>query len=207
MKNAEGYESDLAAIRATMERSAKFMSLSGLSGVLAGVYALAGATYAYSLIYYPDFPSGIRLYLGTESDVVLKLISTASSVLILSLLTAFLLSQQKAKKLGVSIWNKPSRLLFINVIIPLATGGLFTIIMISQGYYIIFASSTLIFYGLALINGSQFTYREIRYLGLSEIALGLLSAISPGFGLVYWAIGFGLLHIIYGGIMHFRYDR
>ena len=207
MKNTAGYESDLAAIRSTMERSAKFMSLSGLSGILAGVFALAGAAYAYTLIYYPDSPYGFRLYVGADSALLTKLIVTASAVLVLSLITAFLLSQQKANKLGVSIWNKPSQLLLINMSIPLATGGLFTIVMIAQGYYILFSSATLIFYGLALISASQFTYREVRYLGLSEIALGLLSSMLPGFGLVFWAIGFGLLHIIYGGIMHYRYDR
>lgn len=207
MKNTEGYESDLAAIRATMERSAKFMSLSGLSGILAGLYALVGAAYAYYVIYYPEPPFGFRLYLGTESAIVLKLASTASVVLIMSLATAFVLSQQKARKMNVSIWNKPSKLLFINMAIPLATGGIFTAIMIANGYYILFASSTLIFYGLALISASQFTYREIRWLGISEIGFGLLSAVMPGFGLVFWGIGFGLLHLVYGGIMHYRYDR
>lgn len=207
MKNTEGYENDLAAIRATMERSAKFMSLSGLSGILAGVYALIGAAYAYYVIYYPEPPFGFRLYLGTESSIVIKLIVTAAVVLLLSLATAFILSQQKARKLNVSIWNKPSKLLFTNMAIPLATGGIFTAIMVSHGYYIIFSSSTLIFYGLALISASQFTFKEIRYLGVSEIVLGLCSAMLPGFGLVFWAIGFGLLHLIYGGIMHYRYDR
>lgn len=207
MKTTQDYENDLAAIRSTMEKSAKFMSLSGLSGVLAGIYALAGAGYAYYVIYYPSSPGGLRLQPVTEEVALIKLLVTALLVLALSLASAFMLSQRKAKKMGVSIWNKPSSLLLTSMIIPLVAGGLLTIILVSRGYYMIFSSSTLIFYGLALINGSQFTFKELRYLGIAEIILGLASALLPGFGLVFWAFGFGILHIVYGSIMHIRYDR
>lgn len=207
MKDTKGYEDDLASIRATMERSVKFMSLSGLSGILAGIFALAGAAYAYALIYYPSSPFGFRLYIVEQETTVTKLVVTAVLVLALSLATAFFLSQHKAKKLGVNVWNKPSKLLLINLLIPLIAGGLFTVILVSRGYYMIFSSTTLIFYGLALVSASQFTFKEVRYLGFTEIILGLVSATMPGFGLLFWAAGFGLLHIIYGSIMHYRYDR
>lgn len=201
------YEKDLAAIRSTMERSAKFLSLSGLSGVLAGLYALLGAAYAYSIIYYPSAPFGLRLYVASDKQAVTNLIATAVTVLIISILTAYFLSIKKAKKNGVTVWNKPSKLMLINIAIPLAAGGILTFILITKGYYMVFASSTLIFYGIALINGSQFTFRDIRYLGLLEILLGLLSAALPGYGLIFWSIGFGVLHIIYGTIMYTKYDR
>jgi len=207
MKDTKGYEDDLASIRATMERSVKFMSLSGLSGILAGIFALAGAAYAYALIYYPSSPFGFRLYIVEQETTVIKLVVTAALVLALSLATAFFLSHHKAKKLGVNVWNKPSKLLLINLLIPLIAGGLFTVILVSRGYYMIFSSTTLIFYGLALVSASQFTFKEVRYLGFTEIILGLVSATMPGFGLLFWAAGFGLLHIIYGSIMHYRYDR
>jgi hypothetical protein len=69
------------------------------------------------------------------------------------------------------------------------------------------APACLVFYGLALIQGSANTFDEIRYLGFSEIILGLISASVPGYGLVFWAIGFGVLHIIYGVIMYNKYDK
>ena len=47
MNSQPGFEQDLASMRKLMERSVKFMSLSGLSGVLAGIYALAGVAIAY----------------------------------------------------------------------------------------------------------------------------------------------------------------
>jgi hypothetical protein len=207
MKEIHDYQQDISSIRSVMEKSAKFMSFSGLSGILAGLFALAGSAYAYSIIYYPYTPFGFRSYSLDERTSLIKLVITALIVLTLSLAAGYYLSAKKAKKLGSNIWNKSSQLLLINLLIPLVTGGIFTTILVSRGYYMIIASSCLLFYGLALINGSQFTFKEIRYLGFSEIILGLLSAILPGFGLIFWAIGFGGLHIVYGILMHYRYDK
>ena len=44
---------DLQAIREIMERSSKFLSLSGLSGIFAGVCALIGAAIAWFIILNP----------------------------------------------------------------------------------------------------------------------------------------------------------
>lgn len=206
MKEATEYEKDLASIRSLMERSAKFLSLSGLSGVLAGIYALIGASIAYYMIYYPYSPFGFRFYYVNEEQIIGKLLAIALGVLFLSLATGYLLSARKARKAGQDIWNKTSRQLVINLLIPLATGGLFILILLSRGYFMIVASACLIFYGLALINASRNTYEEVRYLGILEIILGLASALLPGYGLIFWALGFGVLHIIYGAVMHYRYD-
>jgi hypothetical protein len=206
MKQVQEYEKDIASIRAIMERSVKFISLSGLSGILAGIYALAGASIAYYLIYYPHSPFGFRFYYINEQDVIFKLLVVATLVLAGSLATGYLLSARKAKKLGVSVWNKASKQLLIDVSIPLITGGLFIVILLSRGYFMIVASSCLLFYGLALIYGSQHTVKEIRYLGYSEIVLGLLSALLPGYGLIFWSIGFGVMHIIYGSLVYYRHD-
>ncbi|MBX2964087.1 MAG: hypothetical protein KF687_16360 [Cyclobacteriaceae bacterium] len=206
MKEIHDYQGDIASIRTAMERSVKFLSLSGLSGVLAGIYALIGATAVYYLIYYPHSPFGFRFYYVNEHDIVLKLMIIAALVLVLSIATAFIMSQRKAKRLGLTIWNKTSKDLTANLFIPLITGGLLILILVSRGYYGIVAPACLIFYGLALISASAYTVNEIRYLGFSEIVLGLVAALLPGYGLVFWALGFGLLHIVYGGVMHYRYD-
>jgi len=91
--------------------------------------------------------------------------------------------------------------------IPLFTGGLFILILIVQQQYGIIASSCLIFYGLSLISASQFTFSDVKWLGFCEIVIGLLAALFPGYGIVFWVIGFGLLHILYGSIMHFKYNQ
>jgi hypothetical protein len=207
MKEVKEYEKDLASIRDIMERSAKFLSLSGLAGVLAGFYALAGAIAAYFLVHYPISPFRYRIYSATAENVLWKLILIAILVLVASLATGFYLSNKKAKKHGVRFWSPASKRLFLNLSIPLITGGLFIIIVLATGHYGLAAPASLIFYGLALIQCSSNTFDEIRYLGYSEIVLGLISALLPGYGLQFWALGFGVLHIFYGAIMYNKYDK
>jgi hypothetical protein len=207
MKETHEYERDLSSIRSMMERSVKFISLSGLSGVLAGIYALAGAMAAYFIIQYPVSPFRYRIYSVNQNEVMVKLLVIATIVLIASVSTGLYLSNRKAKRHNVTLWNAPTKRLIIDLAIPLITGGLFIIIVLSSGHYGIAAPASLIFYGLALIQASQHTYDEVRYLGVSEIITGLIAAILPGYGLVFWALGFGVLHIIYGSVMHYRYDK
>jgi hypothetical protein len=207
MKDISEYEKDLSSIRTMMERSVKFISLSGLSGVIAGIYALTGATIAYFMIHYPVSPFRYRIYSVNESSILLKLGVVAFLVLTFSILTGLWFSLRKAKRYNVTLWNTTSKRLLISMGIPLVTGGLFILILLSTGHYGVAAPASLIFYGLALTQGSEYTYEEVRYLGYSEIAIGLLAALLPGYGLVFWSFGFGVLHIIYGSVMHYRYDQ
>jgi hypothetical protein len=207
MKDIQEYEKDLASIRTMMERSAKFISLSGLSGVLAGLYALAGAVAAYFVVHYPISPFRFRIYSATEGDKLWKLLLIAGVVLIASVGTGLLLSNKKAQKHGITLWTAASRRLFTNLSIPLVTGGIFILIILYSGHYGLAAPASLIFYGLALIHGASNTFDEVRYLGFSEIVIGLISALLPGYGLQFWALGFGVLHIVYGAIMYNKYDK
>ncbi len=206
MEQKQAYQKDLESIRKLMERSVKFISLSGLSGILSGVYALIGAATAYYLVHYPASPFDYRIYPIQSGEVLMQLTGVAAVVLASSLLTGFWLSARKAKRAGVKIWDATSKRLFINLSMPLTTGGIFILILLSNGHFGIVGPACLIFYGLALINASANLYEEVRYLGYSEIILGLISASLPGYGLLFWAIGFGLLHIIYGSVMYKRYD-
>ena len=190
-----------------MEKSAKFISLSGMSGVLAGIYALLGATAAYFITYYPVSPFNYRIYSIQEPDTLWKLLVLALVVLTISIATGIWFSTRKAKKHNTNLWNTTSKNLMINMSIPLITGGVFILILLSNGHFGLAAPACLVFYGLALIQGSSNMYDEIRYLGFSEIILGLIGSILPGYGLIFWALGFGVLHIVYGAIMHNKYDR
>src|SRR6185369_7202791 len=114
--------------------------------------------------------------------------------LLASLLTGFLMSLRKAKKLETSLWNATSQQLFKDLLISLGTGGLFIVILLIKEYYSLLVPTSLIFYGLALIQASRSTYREVMYLGLIEIALGLVSAALPEYGLILWVTGFGVMH-------------
>jgi hypothetical protein len=196
-----------------MERSSKFISLSGLSGILAGIYALIGAGLAYQIIYdgQNTFASS---YAGNGGFSVIvnilgfaQLFSIALVVLLASLITCIILTIQKANRKGQQVWGSVSKQVLFNMAVPLIAGGLLVLILFSHGYYWVVAPSLLIFYGLALVNVSNFTFNDVRYLGICEIVLGLLAALLPVYGLLFWAIGFGVLHIIYGSIMYFKYDK
>lgn len=209
MKEEErDYIRDIAEIRSMMERTSKFLSLSGWAGILAGIYALAGAFIAYKMFYFN--PAEIAYSAaGTESlsSTVLKAIFLAIAILILAMATAIILSYRQANKRGEKLWNATAKRLLRNMAVPLVAGGIFTLILIAKGLIGLVAPSTLLFYGLALYNASKFTYEEVKILGIIEIGLGLTSAYFIGYGLLCWALGFGVAHIIYGIYMHYKYER
>lgn len=198
---------ELSSIRSLMERSAKFISLHGLSGVLAGIYALIGAFIGYRLVYQAGSGMTYRDYYVNDQQIIAKLVIVALVVLLLSIATAVMLSARKARQRHQKIWNAASKGLLLNAGIPLLTGGLLILILLYRGYFGVIAPACLIFYGLALIAGSHYTFSDVKWLGISEVALGLLAALMPGYGLLFWAAGFGVLHIIYGSVMYAKYDR
>lgn len=201
---------ELASIRNLMERSSKFISLSGLSGILAGIYALIGAAVAFSFIYHANaFSNGNNVvpFFDYNWQLLYQLATVAFVVLAASLATGLILAQRKAKKKNQPIWGEASKQLLFNMAVPLFAGGLLSIIMLFKGHVGFISSITLVFYGVALVSASNFTYKDVRYLGLLEILLGLFAAYVPGFGLYFWALGFGVLHIIYGSVVYFKYDR
>lgn len=205
MKEKDVFE-ELSSIRELMERSSKFISLSGLAGVLAGIYALIGARFAFRIIDSITISGPDGAYIN-RPDTFRPLIFIAVAVLVCSLVTAIWLSIRKARSRNEHAWNPVSRRLLTAISIPLLTGGLFIAIMLWRGEYGTIAPACLIFYGLALFAGGQYTYNEVKWLGIVEILLGLVALTIPAYGLLLWAIGFGLLHIIYGSIMHFKYER
>jgi hypothetical protein len=202
MKTTENYLAEIKEIRKMMEESSRFLSLSGLSGVLVGIYALLGAFLAESLVYSNKLFGWL---FGT--NIVADLIYIAAIILFLSLLTVTLLTYRRAKKAGTKIWNPGSRLMLLNLAIPLTAGGVFILIFVFKGIYEIAAPGCLIFYGLALINAAKFTRQEIFFMGLIQVSLGILAALFPSLGLLFWALGFGVIHIIYGTVMYFRYEH
>lgn len=204
---------DLNEIRTLMERSSRFISLSGLSGVFAGVYALIGAGLAFQYFKMSIVKSPTENYLlifsGNHSivEVITFCGMVGFAVLFLAIATGIFLTSRKAKKLGHSIWDKTAWRLVLNMAIPLATGGIFSLILLYKGLYFLPAPITLIFYGLALVNASKYTYGDVRYLGYIEIVLGLIATAFVGYSFLLWVAGFGIMHIVYGIVMYYKYER
>jgi len=198
----------LQDIKRMMERSSRFISLSGLSGIAAGICALIGAWFAKQELdeYYVSFNGGGY----TDSNfhqLKIDLFLIAIIVLAAALLAAFYFTWRKARHNKLPIWDLTAKRLTINMLIPLITGGLFILAMYQYNEWKFIAPACLIFYGLALVSASKYTLTDVKYLGFLQILLGLINTQYVGYGLYFWAAGFGMLHIIYGFVMWWKYER
>jgi hypothetical protein len=199
------HQEDLAHIRSMMERSSRFISLSGLSGVFAGLSALIGGLYVYQL-----FKANGMDYLNDEHKLYsTSLVSELFWIAIIILVCAFIFGAfftiRKSKKYNLPIWTSATKKMLFNLAVPLVSGGIFCLALIYHGYFGLVAPSTLIFYGLAVMNAEKYTFSDIKYLGFCELILGCISLFYIGYGLIFWIIGFGILHILYGLVMFKKY--
>ena len=201
----EKHQDDLVHIRSMMERSSRFISLSGLSGVFAGLSALLGGVYVYQLFkangieYFED---NHQLY---STSLITELILTAFVILFFALAFGIFFTVRKSKKLNLPIWTSATKNMLFNLAIPLIAGAVFCFALVYHQMFILVAPSTLIFYGLALLNAEKYTYSDIKYLGFSEVILGSIALFFVGYGLVFWILGFGILHIFYGLLLFKKY--
>jgi hypothetical protein len=213
MKGKNQYLESIHEIRSIMERSSKFMSLSGLSGIAAGITALISGAIAY--VYLGSTLSNQRTIdyhmhnLGSvPNEQVLFFILLAAATIFIAISLAFVFTRRNAQKRKLPIWDKTAKLVTWNMAIPLFTGGLFAFALVFKfEMYGLIAPSMLIFYGLALVNTSKYTVSQTYWLGLAEIAIGLAAILFYGYGLLFWILGFGVFHIIYGIIVYNTFER
>ncbi|MFV8373939.1 hypothetical protein [Flavobacterium sp. LB1P62] len=199
------HQEDLSHIRSMMERSSRFISLSGLSGVFAGIVALVGAMYVYLLFK----QHGIEYFDGKQKiysyNLIIELTFVALLILILAMVFGIFFTLRKSKSANLPVWTNTTKKMLLHLAIPLFVGGVFCVALLYHQLFALIAPTTLLFYGLALINAEKYTFSDIKYLGICEIFLGCISLFYLGYGLVFWAIGFGILHILYGLIMFKKY--
>ncbi len=213
MKTQEEQLSELKQIRNLMERSSRFIGLSGFSGIAAGTCALIGAFILYRYLNAVPFEGDYLNYwkavhsqkwsVGYRTFLFLDGAGTALAAIIFGVY----FTMRKANKKGQSIFDKTAFRLLFNMAIPLITGGVFCLALLYYNLIFLIPASTLVFYGLALVNGSKFTLHEVQYLGFSEIILGLVALFVVNYSIEIWALGFGILHIIYGAFMYFKYEQ
>lgn len=181
------------------------MSLTGLSGVSAGLVALVAACLGYYFIGQHDINYLSDTQLMYPADLIVKLVLIGVGAIFLAIFLGVFFTIKKSRKNDYPLWTKLTRKLLIVLFIPLVVGGVFCLALIFHGQIEFVAPSTLIFYGLALIAAESYTYSDIGYLGGCEVVLGLIGVFLPGYGLLLWTVGFGVLHIIYGVLMHSKY--
>lgn len=219
MSDQERTLDDLKHIRGIMDRSTRFLSLSGLSGIWAGLTALAGAWFAQhdheALLFSSRadrFSSAGSGYGSIWQDESWKahidfLLLDAVVVLVVAVIGAWWFTWRRSRKTGQGLFDSSARRLAWNLFLPLTAGGVFCLALLYHGEALLVAPATLVFYGLALLNASKYTLEEIRWLAMSEVALGLAGMFWPGAGLLLWALGFGVLHIVYGSLLYLRHER
>jgi hypothetical protein len=199
------HQEDLSHIRSMMERSSRFISLSGLSGVFAGLTALIGGLYVYQLFKANGLNYFDREHKLYSADLVSELFFIALIILFFALTFGIFFTIRKSKKYNLPIWTTATKKMLVNLAIPLVVGGVFCLALLYHQIYFLIAPATLLFYGLALINAEKYAFSDIKYLGFCELALGCVSLFFLGYGLVFWIIGFGILHILYGLIVFKKY--
>ena len=199
----------LQDIKRMMERSSRFISLSGLSGIAAGICALVGAWFARNEFkpYYKSYDYRGGYAADDFRELKFRLLVIAVAVLAAALISAFYFTWRKARHNKLPVWDLTAKRLTMNMLIPLVAGGLFIMAMYQYNDWKFIAPACLIFYGLALVNASKYTLTDVRYLGLLQVLLGLISTQFVGYGLYFWAVGFGVLHIIYGFVMWWKYEK
>ena len=204
---------ELAHIRGLMDRSTRFLSLSGLSGVFAGVVALVGSQLAQYHIGKALGPAADVLTYGTgdgytaADNLLLTLLADALMVLGVALLGAAWFTWRRSRRTGQNLWDASARRLMISMLVPLAAGGIFCLALFFYGLPGLVPPATLVFYGLSLCSASRDSLDEFRWLCLSELLLGIVALFWIEAGLMFWALGFGVLHIFYGALMYLRYER
>jgi hypothetical protein len=191
---------ELEKIRELMERSST-VGLSGLGGVLAGILALAGACFTYYWI--RDFEA----HAYAVEVLQRKLLLLAAAVFAGALFCVLFFSYRRSKKIPIPFWNITTRRLLISIAVPFMAGSFIFLWALNHQLYFLLPAVSLIIYGIAIFCGSHYSTKESRYLAVAEMILGCITIWFPAYGLLFLALGFGVLHIIYGVVMWYSYER
>lgn len=202
----------LKEIKSMMEKSSRFISLSGWSGVAAGTAALIGAILAYPYVNMGRQETLGEVYPNKGYDSVMAylfhpLSYIAIGTFLTAMISAFIFTYIKSQKQKINIWGSMSRKVAFHFLVPFGAGTLFITYLITRSDFIYIAPLSLIIYGISLFSVYKFTIKETLYLALSIILLGLGNLVLPGYSFIFWTLGFGVSHIIYGVYMWNKYDR
>lgn len=207
MNKANQHLESINEIRSIMERSTTFVSLTGLSGVMAGLYGILTFVIVSYKLDSMILDSNTIFRMITERELQLFLVVVAAVSLSVTLLTALGLTIRKAGKRGLGVWDSVSRRFALHLFLPLGAGGLFTIALAYHGQLQLVCPAMLLFFGLALLSAARYVQMDMLWLSLIEICLGLAASFWYESGLIFWGVGFGLATLLYGILMYFKYER
>lgn len=198
------YIEDLKEIKDIMNRSSRFISLSGLSGIAAGIIAFGGAILAQQMVF-RGTPYLSYERIGLPGHHLQALLLIAFSTLVLAFGAGVFFTARETRKRGQKIWDHHTRRILLNLALPLVSGGIVCLSLLFKGFVGLVIPFTLIFYGMALVHVSKFAIQEMKGLGTLLIVLGIMALNFIAYSLWFWALGFGVLHIIYGIFVPLKY--
>lgn len=179
---------NLQFIRETMERSAVFTSVPGYGGALMGATAMGAAIIAYNQS-------------RVENWLIVWLVEA-----VLAFAIGLFALWQKAKNSNVSLASVPARKFASAFAPPIIAGIILTALFYYRGFYPFLPCVWLTLYGTAVVTGGAFSVRIVPIVGWIFVAFGAVAAFAPSsWGNLLMALGFGVLHIVFGLIVARRY--
>lgn len=183
--DAREAEENLRVIRALMERSTKYSTFSGVSGVVAGLASIVGCIVTRSLG--PDparFPAAFLV------------IWTA--VIIVAVGADFVLMKRRAARVGKHVISRLGKQMVMASAPGLGAGAVLTLYMLQHNMLGDIYPFWMLAYGIAVAATGLFSQREVSILGAAFLITGAATLFAPGIGLEMMAATFGGFHIVYG---------
>jgi hypothetical protein len=179
---------NLNYIRATMERAAGFSAVPGWGGVLMGATALVTALVAHP-------------WQGTGRWLAIWLLDAAVAATI-----GFVAIVQKAHRSGASLSGPAARKFALAFAPAIAAGAILTASLYRRGLIDDLPGTWLLLYGAAVASGGALSVRAVPLMGLCLMTLGACSlAAPPAWGDSMLALGFGVLHLVFGIVIARRH--
>jgi hypothetical protein len=187
--DAREAEENLRVIRELMERSTKYSTFSGLSGVLAGAASIVGCLVTRTLGQQPLDPTAFRV----------SFLTTWAVVILFAIGADYLLTKRRAARVGKHILSRLGKQMFLGSTPGLGTGALLTLYFMSHNLLSDIYPVWMLCYGIAVCAVGLFSQKEVSYLGAAFLVAGAMTLLLlPTWGLPMMAVTFGGFHIAYG---------
>ena len=179
-----------------MQQNSSYFSLSGLSGILVGIYGLLTVYMVHMLTstYGDGFDGSSQLPIALLEIGILVL---AVVMILVALITLRIRAKRSAKKHNEKLWSPFSKKLRFHTLILLLLFIVILAVVANKGYYSIITPLMLLLYGIFLLNLSRLVGR-LRYLAFAELILATIAYFIYDKELLFLGLGFGIFHIIYG---------
>ena len=174
---------DLRFIRQTMEGAAAFTTFSGAALVAIGLSALAAGFLAGA----SPGPAWLRVWIAEAG---------------LALVVGVLATLWKARTAHLPVLSGPLRKFGLALAAPLLVGVVLTAALARAGFHAVLPGTWLMLYGSGLLAGGAFSIRLVPVMGACFLVLGAATTLAPPeLGSAALTLGFGGLHLLFGGLV------